>query len=232
MRLGKLTASTGSLVNPFQYTARESDTETGLYYYLARYYDPSAGRFLSEDPIGFLSGIDFYTYVRNGPTKYRDPSGKDPIIGVTVGAIAGTVQGALGAALAGGSGKEIIVAALIGGGAGAAIGLIDPTAGIGTLAIIGGAAGGVGDVIGQLITGAGTRCKPFNYGSTVGAVVGGAFAGAGGAAVSLSAEGIAESERAITAAGAAITSGPAIFPPVIGAKLGERGKPADCGCEK
>jgi len=38
---GKLTASTGSLVNPFQYTARESDTETGLYYYRARYYDQS-----------------------------------------------------------------------------------------------------------------------------------------------------------------------------------------------
>jgi hypothetical protein len=34
-----LTASTGSLVNPFQYTARESDSETGLYYYRARYYD-------------------------------------------------------------------------------------------------------------------------------------------------------------------------------------------------
>ena len=36
---GKQTASSGSLVNPFQYTARESDTETGLYYYRARYYD-------------------------------------------------------------------------------------------------------------------------------------------------------------------------------------------------
>jgi RHS repeat-associated protein len=36
---GKLTASTGSLVNPFRYTARESDTETGLYYYRAKYYD-------------------------------------------------------------------------------------------------------------------------------------------------------------------------------------------------
>jgi hypothetical protein len=36
---GKLNASTGSLVNPLQYTARESDTETGLYYYRARYYD-------------------------------------------------------------------------------------------------------------------------------------------------------------------------------------------------
>jgi hypothetical protein len=38
---GKLTNSAGSLTNPFQYTARESDPETGLYYYRARYYDPT-----------------------------------------------------------------------------------------------------------------------------------------------------------------------------------------------
>jgi uncharacterized protein RhaS with RHS repeats len=36
---GKQTGSTGSLTNPFQYTARESDSETGLYYYRARYYE-------------------------------------------------------------------------------------------------------------------------------------------------------------------------------------------------
>jgi len=52
---GKLTASTGSLVNSFQYTARESDTETGLYYYRARYYDSSLGRFLLEDPLDLLA---------------------------------------------------------------------------------------------------------------------------------------------------------------------------------
>jgi len=72
---GKLTASTGSLVNPFQYTARESDTETGLYYYRARYYDPSAGRFLGEDPWGFDAGPNFYRYVRNSPISFNDPFG-------------------------------------------------------------------------------------------------------------------------------------------------------------
>jgi YD repeat-containing protein len=41
---GNLTASTGSLVNLFQYTARESDTETGLYYYRARYHDQTVER--------------------------------------------------------------------------------------------------------------------------------------------------------------------------------------------
>jgi uncharacterized protein RhaS with RHS repeats len=38
---GKLSASTGTLTNSFQYTGREFDQETGLYYYRARYYDAS-----------------------------------------------------------------------------------------------------------------------------------------------------------------------------------------------
>jgi RHS repeat-associated protein len=75
---GKLTASTGSLVNPFRYTARESDTETGLYYYRARYYDPAPGRFLSEDPAMFGGGIDLYKYVLNSPTNFVDPRGLAP----------------------------------------------------------------------------------------------------------------------------------------------------------
>ena len=72
---GKLTASTGSLVNPFQYTGRESDSETGLYYYRARYYDPVNGRFLSEDPAQFSGGFDFYVYVENDPLNLFDPWG-------------------------------------------------------------------------------------------------------------------------------------------------------------
>jgi hypothetical protein len=39
------TASTGSLVNPFRYAARASDTDTDLYYYRGRYQDASPGRF-------------------------------------------------------------------------------------------------------------------------------------------------------------------------------------------
>jgi RHS repeat-associated protein len=72
---GKMTASTGSLVNPFRYTARESDTETGLYYYRARYYDSGIGRFLSEDPIAFKGGMNFFSYGKNNPVNYVDPSG-------------------------------------------------------------------------------------------------------------------------------------------------------------
>jgi len=73
---GKQTSSSGSLTNPFRYAARESDTETGLYYYRARYYDPSVGKFLSEDPVEFDGGINFYNYVGNDPSGFVDPTGK------------------------------------------------------------------------------------------------------------------------------------------------------------
>ena len=67
---GNLTASTGSITNRFQYTAREFDSESSLYYYRARYYDPNGGRFMSEDPKRFDGGIDFYSYVsNNSPNK-------------------------------------------------------------------------------------------------------------------------------------------------------------------
>jgi RHS repeat-associated protein len=72
---GKVTASSGSLVNPFQYTGREMDAETGMYYYRARYYDPSSGRFLGEDPIGFGGGPNFYNYALGDPTNFSDPTG-------------------------------------------------------------------------------------------------------------------------------------------------------------
>ena len=82
---GKQTASSGSLTNPFQYTGRESDTETGLYYYRARYYDQNGARFISEDPIGFKGGTNFYRYVRNDPPNLNDPSGLYALKGFTPG---------------------------------------------------------------------------------------------------------------------------------------------------
>ncbi len=75
---GNLTASTGSITDPFRYSARESDTETGLYYYRARYYDPTIGRFISMDPIGFKGGDNHYAFVKNNPLLLRDPKGTCP----------------------------------------------------------------------------------------------------------------------------------------------------------
>ncbi len=74
---GNLVTSAGSLTNSFRYTGREFDSETALYYYRARYYDETSGRFLSEDPIGFGGGVHFYAYVGNNPVGLVDPFGLD-----------------------------------------------------------------------------------------------------------------------------------------------------------
>ncbi|HEY1525710.1 MAG TPA: RHS repeat-associated core domain-containing protein [Candidatus Angelobacter sp.] len=73
---GNTSSTTGTFVQPFRYTGREFDSETGLLYYRARYYDPQSGRFLNEDPIRFDAGINFYTYVDNNPITWIDPKGK------------------------------------------------------------------------------------------------------------------------------------------------------------
>ncbi len=65
-----------SFAQPFGYTGREYDADTGLYHYRAREYDPVAGRFLQEDPIWYASGdMNVYRYVLSNPVRYRDPSG-------------------------------------------------------------------------------------------------------------------------------------------------------------
>ena len=75
---GKVTASSGTLINPFGFTGRDFDQEIGFNYYRARYYDPSVGRFVSEDKIGFMGGINFYGYVENRPVLLTDPLGLAP----------------------------------------------------------------------------------------------------------------------------------------------------------
>jgi len=72
---GNQTASSGSLTNPFQYTGREFDSETSLYYYRARYYDQTVGRFLREDPLRFEGDVNFYRFVYNSPIGLDDPMG-------------------------------------------------------------------------------------------------------------------------------------------------------------
>jgi RHS repeat-associated protein len=73
---GEIYSETGTLEQPFTFTGREYDPESGLYYYRARYYDPRAGRFLTKDPIGFLGGdVNLYRYVGNNPVNFTDPRG-------------------------------------------------------------------------------------------------------------------------------------------------------------
>lgn len=61
--------------NPFRYTGRRFDPETGLYYYRARYYDADLGRFLQVDPVGYADQWNLYAYVGNNPLNATDPTG-------------------------------------------------------------------------------------------------------------------------------------------------------------
>jgi RHS repeat-associated protein len=71
---GTTTQSGTSTGNSQQYTGRENDG-TGIYYYRARYYNPSTARFISEDPIGFRGGTNIYAYAAWNPISYIDPLG-------------------------------------------------------------------------------------------------------------------------------------------------------------
>ncbi len=72
---GRIVGSTSGVENPYSFTGREADSESGLLFYRARYYDPSTGRFLQQDPLGFGGGANFYTYSLNDPVNHIDPFG-------------------------------------------------------------------------------------------------------------------------------------------------------------
>lgn len=70
---GNETSSTDAYYNPMRYCDEYYDVESGLTYLRARYYDPSIGRFISEDPI--KDGTNWYVYCGNNPIAFVDPSG-------------------------------------------------------------------------------------------------------------------------------------------------------------
>lgn len=63
--------------NPYLFTGRRLEAETGLYYYRARHYDPETGRFLQRDPLGYVDGNNLYAYAVNNPVNFFDPLGTE-----------------------------------------------------------------------------------------------------------------------------------------------------------
>lgn len=61
--------------NPYLFTGRQLDTETGIYFYRARYHDPLKGRFLQRAPSERFAGNNLYEYVDSRPTYLSDPNG-------------------------------------------------------------------------------------------------------------------------------------------------------------
>jgi RHS repeat-associated protein len=75
---GNATETNAAGGDRYKFTGRELDSETGLQYNRARYYDPAAGRWTSQDPMGFGAGdTNLYRYVFNSPANYLDPTGQD-----------------------------------------------------------------------------------------------------------------------------------------------------------
>lgn len=66
---------TGTFDQPYQFSTKEYDPETGLLYYGYRFYAPVLGRWITRDPIGELGGINLYGFVGNNPVNHEDPFG-------------------------------------------------------------------------------------------------------------------------------------------------------------
>jgi RHS repeat-associated protein len=64
-----------AISNPWLFSGKELDSESGFYYFTRRYYDPSTGRFATTDPLGITDGINMYGYVGANPMMFVDPTG-------------------------------------------------------------------------------------------------------------------------------------------------------------
>ena len=213
-------------------------------YYHARYYNPSAGRFLSEDPLSFFEGPNFYAYTSNDPTDFTDPSGDFiplPIITGAIGAGAGFV-GDLGGQIVGNirqhkplsniDWKEVAVAT----GGGAVAGALAPV--VATTTLGASILGGVTNVAQMFVLSRWehkcitTEGALFSFG--IGAV-GGVFGGASGPTKPFSTtspyikSSLAKASNASMAAGVAERNAARNFGTGFISNLSQ--KSPDCGCQ-
>ena len=147
----------GTWNTPYLFNGKELDEETGLYYYGARYLNPTNGMWLSVDPMWEdYKGVSPYAYCLGNPVKHVDVEGE--WVWVAAAAVIGGVVNA-GFAYAQDKSKEEIFAAFVGGAVGGAI-----------------AACG-GPIVGGIANGASTVVKTAIH------VASGAFGGASGDAI-------------------------------------------------
>ncbi len=148
--------------NNIGFTGHELDSDTGLTYMQARYYDPVIGRFYSNDPVGYTAknpvmSFNRYLYVNNNPYKYTDPNGE--FLLQAVGAIGGAILGVAAQAVADvASGNAPTMGKYLGAAAGGAVaGIVATTtfnpgaASAAAIAVQGSIAGAAGGATGNAI---------------------------------------------------------------------------------
>jgi RHS repeat-associated protein len=74
---GNILSQSGPLAdaNVYRFSSKEFHANSGLIYYLYRFYDPNLQRWLSRDPIGEAGGINLYRFCHNAGLTYVDPFG-------------------------------------------------------------------------------------------------------------------------------------------------------------
>ena len=167
-----------SFIQPYAFSGREWDGETGLYFYRTRYYNPQEGRFLSRDPIGFAGGdYNLYGYVQNDPVNFTDPNGEFINLGAAaVGAAIGAAVGATNALFNHG---DVLKGALSGSVVGSLAGLTFGTSLIANAAI-GAGIGAISDIASQRIS---NPCGNINGTSVAISALAGAIGGGAGTAM-------------------------------------------------
>ena len=127
----KSNVSNIATINPFRYRGYYFDSEIGLYYLNARYYDPEIGRFISPDSIDYvesenINGLNLYVYCINNPIIYVDPSGH--ALGfilifaiLLAGFVAGAIINGISSYNAGNRGLNLLGDIILGGSIGLAV---------------------------------------------------------------------------------------------------------------
>jgi RHS repeat-associated protein len=74
---GNTVSSSGTLASAslYRFSSKEIHANSGMYYYLYRFYDPNLQRWINRDPIGERGGANLYEFVRNSPLGWIDPAG-------------------------------------------------------------------------------------------------------------------------------------------------------------
>jgi RHS repeat-associated protein len=73
------TQTSGTNFGRFLYTGQRYFSAHAMYYYKNRFYNPSGGRFMQTDPIGYGGGLNLYGYVGADPVNFSDPMGLAPM---------------------------------------------------------------------------------------------------------------------------------------------------------